>query len=206
MQKILDFDFLKVVMINDKPTCIDNSSNGLAFSSRSYKLNYDEMVFLDLTNKIHQSYIKLKDRGFEYLANRGVLLYNSSLTTTVSNKISSHYHIWKPFTEYVIEMLNSYKEKLIILVIDSEDSEKIKNSISSKHIVLSHFKFKEYHIKRKDLNQVFIYDNIFDIINEKLKDIDKEPIDWAVGDYKTKEELFKELSDNDIKKKYGNKY
>ena len=55
-------------------------------------------------------------------ANQGVLLINTAFTVEI-NKIGSHYHIWKPFTEYLFENLNRHKKNTVFILMGKKAEE-----------------------------------------------------------------------------------
>ncbi len=111
------FDKLQVVFLGDSPyahfTKDDkNIADGIAFSHKF----------------IGEDYMKQENRKLRFAAgdestktdlsrwaNQGVLLLNSSLTTTVtSNK--GHLKLWQPFIAFIMDMLNGHDNLIFVFV------------------------------------------------------------------------------------------
>jgi uracil-DNA glycosylase len=106
-------------------------------------------------------------------ANQGILMLNTSLTTEIG-KIGKHFSIWEPFTNYVLDMINSM-DKSIIFVFLGKKAQEYEDLISDKHVKLyaSHPASAAYQKQQEwDCNDVF------NKINEKLTENNQKIIAW----------------------------
>lgn len=122
--KETSFSDLKVVLLGYCPyhTFINNEpvADGLMFSCSvtgkqqpSLKLftkGLEKDVYNGLKLDFNQDLSDLK-----YLANQGILLWNSALTVE-KDKPGSHQQIWEPFTKYVLENVLAYTGIPIIFI------------------------------------------------------------------------------------------
>lgn len=106
-------------------------------------------------------------------SHQGVLMLNAALSTEV-NKIGKHITIWKPFIEYVLDMLNTNKQELIFVFMGKE-AQKYQELIGGSHTILecTHPAYAAY-MKRHhwDCN------DIFNKVNQQLTEYHKEIINW----------------------------
>jgi len=108
----------------------------------------------------------------DFLADQGILLLNSALTTTY-NKPDSHLLIWEPFIKYVIEILNK-KDKLIFCGFGKVANTLLINVDISKHIVFE----REHPAASAYQNRDWKHDNLFSKTNEILYSIYEKEIKW----------------------------
>jgi uracil-DNA glycosylase len=106
-------------------------------------------------------------------ASQGVLLLNTALTTEVT-KTGKHTHIWKPFMEYVIDMLN-FRQSGLIWVLMGKQAQSFDSIIGEHHKVLTcaHPAFAAYQrLHEWDCNDVF------NKVNSQLTEFKKDIIYW----------------------------
>jgi len=153
----------------------ENVADGLAFST-DQKHSVPPSLFKiykgiegDLWNRMNLDMSRSNDLSF--LAEQGVLLLNSALTTTYG-KADSHLIIWEPFIKFVLKILNE-KEGVIFCGFGKHACEQL-TVINDKHTVFerehpaaSAYNYREWH-----------HENLFSAINEKLSKQNKEIILW----------------------------
>ena len=115
------YDELKVVMVGQDPYPTLGVADGIAFScSKSQKEQPSLKFMLDEAQKLYPFYDRPLD--LKRWSNQGILMLNTALTVEV-NKIGSHYDIWKPFTAYLLDWLNSNKSNLVYLYMGKKAEE-----------------------------------------------------------------------------------
>ena len=163
MFKECKYSDLKVIIIDTEPNATVNASTGLAWSTR---INTPQTytLFNTLDPKITPI------NNLKHWANQGVLLLNSSLTTTI-NKKHAHLELWKPFTGYLLEMLNTYNSGLIYVFV-GEHTKQYHSLIST-----NNYKFfiPELPDKIRDWNCKFVFDNINKLLFKQYG----ETISWT---------------------------
>ena len=121
------YDKVKVVIVGQDPYPQLGSADGLAFScskkgkaekSLQYILKQTIGSFTETGKVIYTP----EECDLKRWANQGVLLINTAFTVEV-NKIGSHYHIWKPFTEYLFENLNRHKQDTVFILMGKKAEE-----------------------------------------------------------------------------------
>ena len=121
------YDKVKVVIVGQDPYPQLGSADGLAFScSKKGKAEKSLQYILkqtigDYTDTGRAIYTP-EECDLRRWANQGVLLINTAFTVEV-NKIGSHYHIWKPFTEYLFENLNRHKQDTVFILMGKKAEE-----------------------------------------------------------------------------------
>lgn len=114
-------DKLQVVIVGQDPYPQLGVADGIAFScSNSEKEQPSLRFILDEVQKLYPFYDRPLD--LSRWSKQGVLMLNTALTVEV-NKIGSHYDIWKPFTAYLLDWLNSNKSNLVYLYMGKKAEE-----------------------------------------------------------------------------------
>jgi uracil-DNA glycosylase len=98
---------LKCVIIGQDPYPGENTADGIAFSSSNTGIVPSSLKFMfkELEATVYPT------KGYEWnpdltrWSNQGILLINSAFTTTVNN-IGQHYQLWKPFMEFLFDLLH----------------------------------------------------------------------------------------------------
>ena len=81
-------------------------ADGISFSCRNTRMVQPSLRYM--FKEIEETVYPLE--GYEWdpdltrWANQGVLMMNTALTTSI-NKVGSHYELWKPFIEYLFDVL-----------------------------------------------------------------------------------------------------
>lgn len=169
----------KVVMVGQDPYPQPMVADGVAFSCGNTQkaeasLRYifkaiegtvpeDDRMFVDFPDKC--------DLG--RWSEQGVLVLNSALTTQLS-KTGMHVAQWRPFMEYLIDMLN-FKQSGLVWVLMGKQAQSFDGIIGEHHTVLTctHPAFAAYQkLSFWDCNDVF------NKVNKQLVDYKKDKILW----------------------------
>lgn len=109
------YDDLKVIVIGQDPYPQLGVADGIAFScSRKGKI---EKSLQYINKAAGTNHIDLR-----CWANQGVLLLNTAFTCEV-NKIGSHYNLWKPYVEYLFDLINKHKKDLPVVMMGRKAEE-----------------------------------------------------------------------------------
>ena len=111
------YDDVKVVIVGQDPYPQLGSADGLAFSCSKKGKAEKSLQYILKALEDEDGDVDLKR-----WANQGVLLINTAFTVEI-NKIGSHYHIWKPFTEYLFENLNRHKKNTVFILMGKKAEE-----------------------------------------------------------------------------------
>ena len=157
--------------LNDKPV-----AEGLAFSSGDLSYcppslkNIIKEVERDCYNgfNLHVS----ADYSLRRWVHQGVLLLNTALTVQ-EGKPGSHLNLWKPFTEYVFGILNTFHDGLIFMLWGKE-AQKYKEWI----IEPNHQIIEASHPSPLSTRVPFVGNGCFSKCNKLLEEMKKEKIIW----------------------------
>lgn len=172
-------DKVKVVMIGQDPYPQVLVADGLAFScSNTNKAEASLRYILTAIERTvpseDKAVIQSEDTyNLARWAKQGVLLLNSAFTTEVG-KVGKHTDIWKPFTEYVIDMLN-YRQSGLVWALLGKQAQSFDGLIGDHHSVITstHPAYAAYQ-KAKDWD----CGDLFNRINAQLVDYKKDKILW----------------------------
>lgn len=106
-------------------------------------------------------------------SHQGALVINCAFTTQVG-KIGTHMELWKPFTDYLIDMLN-FSQSGLVWALVGKQAQAYVDSIGDQHSVFTstHPAFAAYQrLPTWDCN------DIFNKINAQLADYKKEKMLW----------------------------
>lgn len=144
-------------------------ADGIGFSSLNSKIAPLELQHLRSSwNKTYNEWTNTND--LSYISNQGVLLLNSSLTTEVG-KTNNHLSIWKEFTEHCLALLNFNFTGLNYVFVGNQ-AQKFKNKISETNNYVYDINYPT------PIVEVWDDENIFEIINNNLKDKNLNTIQW----------------------------
>ncbi len=171
------YNELKVIMVVGDPYTKANVADGIALSCS----NVNHVVpksLLYFLREIEQTVYP--EEGYYYdpdltrLANQGVLLLNAALTTTIGNT-QQHAELWKPFTTYLFDTLNTNNTGLVYVFIGI-NVRHWKTHVSSKN----NFKFFINHPSMSILTHRTHWDSgdLFNQINKILMNHYKTKIIW----------------------------
>lgn len=110
------YDNVKVVVLGQDPYPQINVADGLAFSCSRQKRVEKSLQYIHSAIESTVDNAQPSVQNLEYLADQGVLLLNTALTTTIG-KPGTHQHYWKPFMSHLLDHLNSEKPDLVYLLL-----------------------------------------------------------------------------------------
>lgn len=169
------YNKLKLIIFAQDPYPYLNIADGIAFScslkgSPEASLNY---IFKELNDTVYKDAHKKHDPDLARWSNQGVLLLNTSLTTSV-NKIGKHYELWKPFIIFLLDIISTEHPNLVYVFIGKKTEDWI-TFIPEESITLTctHPASAAYNEKES-----WNSGDIFNKINEVLVEQNKEKIIW----------------------------
>ena len=118
------YEKLQLVMMLQDPYPQVGVASGIALSCDNTGKAQPSLQFvLDEVNRtVYKGHPGSLDVDLKRWANQGVLMLNTALTVEVNN-IGSHYHIWKPFTAYLLDWLNNYNPGLVYVYMGKKAEE-----------------------------------------------------------------------------------
>lgn len=174
--KFCDLKDLKVVIIGQDPypwlykNHPDGTvADGLAFScGNSMKIQPSLEYIYNAMGKEPED----RNPDLKYLAEQGVLLLNSALTVEV-NKPGTHYTIWKPFINIVIDTIN-YNKSDIVYILLGKVAQQYEDVIDDNNLIL-----KASHPASAGYNKgVWNCEDVFNRANNYLQEKGKTIIQW----------------------------
>jgi uracil-DNA glycosylase len=172
---ITGVDRLKVVLLGQDPYPQPHQANGLCFS-----VPRGEPLPKSLVN-IHKL---MRIDGFEPpthgdlsgLARQGVLLLNTALTVR-RGQPGSHAKVWQPFTDAVIRLISSRCEPIVFVLWGRAAQRKLRLIDRERHPVVA-----KPHPAARGASQVrFQESQTFSTVNDHLRVLGHEPIDWSAA-------------------------
>jgi len=172
-------DKVKVILIGQDPYPQPLVADGVAFSCSN--TNKPEASLRYILDAIEDT-VPFEDRDvlepetkFDLArwSKQGVLMLNSALTTEVT-KTGKHVEQWKPFMEYLLDMLN-FQQSGLVWGLMGKQAQSYESLIGDHHHVFksTHPAYAAYMKQSKwDCN------DIFNKINQQLADNKKEKIRW----------------------------
>lgn len=168
------YDKLQVVFIGQDPYPQLGVADGISFScSNTNKLQPSlKFILQEVDRTVYDNHVISEDLDLKRWSNQGILMLNTALTTEVG-KIGSHYDIWKPFTAYLLDLLNNYNQGLIYVYMGkkAEEWSSLTNDNNYKFAV-KHPASAAYNGSKWDSN------NIFNEISELVKKNNDQIITW----------------------------
>ncbi|HBF5923423.1 TPA: uracil-DNA glycosylase [Clostridioides difficile] len=165
----------KVLILGQDPYHGDNQAHGLAFSVQPQVKTPPSLLNM---------YKELKDdlgcfipnNGYLMpLADQGVLLLNTALTVRAHEANSHKNKGWEIFTDRVISILSEREDPVIFVLWGSNARKKVELIDTSKHYIL-----EAPHPSPLSASKGFFGCKHFSKINEILKKLGKEPINWQI--------------------------
>lgn len=188
------FEDCKVVIIGQDPYPTPGDAVGMSFSARRNSKN--KYGHPNVPKSLANIYKELKrdpeiffrtvENGYDFdhpdlvnWARQGVLLLNTALTVRTENS-GSHMKIWKNFTSYIVDYINTNKTHPVIFMLWGRDAEKMSPLITVK----MHHKLTCKHPvgmgTKKNDPDAFYNSGQFSKCNEILRKNKLEPIDWNI--------------------------
>ncbi|HBF1779610.1 TPA: uracil-DNA glycosylase [Clostridioides difficile] len=165
----------KVLILGQDPYHGDNQAHGLAFSVQPQVKTPPSLLNM---------YKELKDDlgcfipNNGYLmpwADQGVLLLNTALTVRAHEANSHKNKGWEIFADRVISILSEREDPVIFVLWGSNARKKVELIDTSKHYIL-----EAPHPSPLSASKGFFGCKHFSKINEILKKLGKEPINWQI--------------------------
>jgi uracil-DNA glycosylase len=170
--RFTDYDEVKVVVLGQDPYHGLGEAHGLSFSVReNVKMPPSlQNIFKELYNDLG---IKRTKSDLTDWAKGGVLLLNSIMTVEKDKPLSHKNKGWETFTDTVISKLNEREEPVIFLLWGSFARSKKELITNNKHKII-----ESVHPSPLSASRGFFGSKPFSKINNYLKSIDKEEINW----------------------------
>jgi uracil-DNA glycosylase len=153
------YDQLQVVIVGQDPYPQLGVADGISFScSNIGKIQPSlKFIFEEIERTVYQEFPSYQEPDLKRWANQGILMLNTALTVEVG-KIGSHYDIWKPFTAYLLDYLNSNKKTLVYLYMGKKAQEwsDMTDDTDNIKFFVKHPASAAYNGSKWDSNNVFI--------------------------------------------------
>lgn len=169
------YEDTRVVIFGQDPYHGENQAHGMAFSVKkgvdippSLKNIYKEL------NQEMGLYIP-NHGNLEKWAKQGVLLLNSALTVRDGEANSHKGKGWEKITDKITEILNNRREPVIFILWGNDAKKKEELITSPQHIILS-----AAHPSPLSASRGFFGCGHFMKVNNILKALNQEPIDWQI--------------------------
>lgn len=172
-------DKVKVIMIGQDPYPYPLVADGLAFSCGNLNKAEASLRYIkgaiEITVPFENKEVVDENTENDLVrwSKQGVLLLNSALTTEIG-KIGKHVTQWKPFMEYLIDMLN-WKESGLVWVFMGKQAQAFESLVGDQHKIFTttHPAYAAY-IK----SPIWDCNDVFNKINKQLIEYKKETIKW----------------------------
>ena len=175
--KYTSFENVKVLLLGQDPYHGPNQAHGLCFSVQK---GVDKPPSLKNMFKELESDLGIKAPSHGCLtdwAKQGVLLLNTVLTVRESEPNSHKKLGWTIFTDRIIELLNEREEPVIFVLWGRNAIDKLPLVTNTNHYVLT-----AAHPSPLSASRGFLGCKHYSKINNILKSIGKEPIDWKISE------------------------
>lgn len=170
--ELTPFSEVKVVIVGQDPYHGMSQANGLAFS-----VDFGVKIPPSLNNIYRELYEDLKvtrlSGDLSDWARQGVFLINRVLTVEQRKAYSHQYYGWQEFTLNTIKYLNDNSENLIFVLWGKRAQELAKTIDEDKHFII-----ESNHPSPLSAYQGFFGSKPFSKINDKLRELNKSPIEW----------------------------
>lgn len=169
------YDELKVIMVNQDPYPKANIADGVAFSCANTDQVQASLKYIlqEVETTIHPQGGYEHNPDLARWSKQGVLMLNTSLTAVVG-QTGQHAELWKPFTNYLFEMLRTYNTGLVYVFLGT-NARVWKDQVSK-----NNFRFFITHPAGAAYKGATRWDSgdIFNQINQVLWDHYKTRITW----------------------------
>lgn len=169
------FDKVKVIMIGQDPYPYAQVADGMCFSCSNDMKPAASLKFIqqEICQTVYNDPKKELSPDLRYLANQGVLLLNTALTTQVDN-VGSHMMLWRPFISFLLDTL-AFKKQGLLYVFMGAKAKEWNKSVPNKN-----FKFFTSHPASAAHQQLPRWDSgdLFNHINKVLQENHNTQIQW----------------------------
>jgi uracil-DNA glycosylase len=174
--KECSFKDLKIVVIGQDPYpwLYKNHPDGTVADGLAFSCGHSMKIQPSLEYIYNAMGKEPDDRNpdLKYLANQGVLLLNSAFTVEV-NKPGTHYHIWKPFMNIILDAI-CYNKSGIVFILLGKVAQQFEDMITEDNLIL-----KASHPASAGYNKgIWNCEDVFNKTNEYLKQRGKTIIQW----------------------------
>ncbi|MGF6907472.1 uracil-DNA glycosylase [Fusobacterium sp. PH5-44] len=173
--KLTSYKDCKVLLLGQDPYHGPNQAHGLAFSVNPEIKSPPSLVNMYKELKAEYGY-DIPNNGYLVpWATQGVLLLNTALTVR-KGEPNSHANIgWELFTDNIIKKLNERIEPVIFILWGANARKKVEFINRNKHFIL-----EAPHPSPFSANKGFFGCNHFKEVNNILKKLGKEEINWKI--------------------------
>jgi uracil-DNA glycosylase len=165
----------KVLILGQDPYHGENQAHGLAFSVQPNVAIPPSLLnmYKELKNDVG---CFIPNNGYLIpWADQGVLLLNTALTVRAHEANSHKGKGWEVFTDRIIKLLNDRNDPVIFVLWGANARKKKELIDSSRHYIL-----EAPHPSPLSASRGFFGCRHFSKINEILKELGKNPIDWQI--------------------------
>lgn len=169
--RLTPFSQTKVVWLGMDPY-INGEAVGLSFGVNIGRCRVPrslDTIITELESSYDSRLLLNFDYSLESWAKQGVLMLNTALTVE-KKKTGSHLQLWKPFTEEVFKVLNTYHTGLIFVLLGKEAQKYEVLINSNQHIIKAPHPASESYRKGSG----FLGSKLFNKIDELLKQMNGE--------------------------------
>ena len=173
--KLTSYKDCKVLLLGQDPYHGPNQAHGLAFSVNPGIKSPPSLV--NMYKELRDEYgYDIPNNGYLIpWATQGVLLLNTALTVR-RGEPNSHANVgWEIFTDHIIKKLNERTEPVIFILWGANARKKLEFIDKNKHFVL-----EAPHPSPFSANKGFFGCNHFKEVNNILKKLEKEEINWKI--------------------------
>lgn len=161
---------LKIVILGQDPYHTKGKPDGLCFSVSDGSAQPSvRNIFKELKNDLN---IDRNKYDLTDWAKQGILLLNTSLSVE-EGKPNSHFKLWKPFTNYVINKISNEFNDIIFILLGNKAMSKKKLIDINKHYIIECGHPSPLSVKK------FIGSKLFTKCNNYLLFINKDIISWG---------------------------
>ena len=182
--KYFDLDETKLVFLGQDPYINSFEINGLDIP-QAMGLSFSvpngikpppslKNIFKELKNEYPDFKIPKSGDLSRWVKEEKILLLNTALTVK-KGESNSHQKIWSKVTDDVIKYISDNCKNVIFLLLGNNAKNKKKLIDDDKHIIIS-----GVHPSPLSASRGFFNSNIFLKVNDNLKSINKEEINWAL--------------------------
>tara|TARA_R110000764_G_scaffold38663_7_gene86053 strand:- start:1284 stop:1982 length:699 start_codon:yes stop_codon:yes gene_type:complete len=163
------YDDTKVIFINIGPYNKLHDADGIPFSCSNTNEEHSLLAYIfDALADDYPGYNR--DVDLSRWCKQGVLMLNLAMTVEI-NTTNNHFGLWEPFMKHVLKKINDNKSELIVVLFGNK-THTVKTWLSKQTII------DVKHPATATYNGKWDSKNIFSLINEKLINKNKKPIEW----------------------------
>lgn len=162
------YSSLKVVIVGQDPYPYPGVADGIAFScGNDSKIQASlRYMFKDIEETVYKDGYKW-DGDLTRWCNQGVLMLNTALTTNI-NKVGMHVEIWKPFIQYLLDIITFENPGLVYAFMGKKAQEWMKSVPDNNYkFACNHPAYAAHNnAERWDSGEIFV--RINDAVNKQF--------------------------------------